>query len=73
MIALVIIYIAFLAFYLPLNFYIVYRVNEMRLLRDRSSSALIFFIGAMALIVLLSFINIALTNWSQPLNIIKPA
>lgn len=64
MIVFLIVYIIFLAIYLPLNFYMVFRVHEMKLVEhDRSNTAISFFIAGIAIVILLSLITIAIFDW----------
>ena len=71
MIYLVVAYVIFLLIYLPFNFYIVFRLHELRISGDRASLALTFYIAAIALVVFLSLIVIAVSDWSGPFVILR--
>lgn len=56
------VYVAFLAAYLPLNFYMVYRVHEMRLSDDKTSLAMSFLVGGIGVFMLISLLTIIFSN-----------
>lgn len=70
MIFIVIGYVIFLAFYLPVNFYLIYKVYDMRLYHDHGSTAINFLAAGIAVIVLISLITIAVSDWSLPYELI---
>lgn len=63
MIYLLVAYVIFLAFYLPFNFYIVFRVHEMRLSHDHAMTVISFVAMGIAVVVFVSLITIAAFDW----------
>lgn len=70
MIIIILLYVVFLLVYLPFNFYMVYRLYELRIHRE-TPTALLFLILGVGLIVLISFIAIAAYPWPTTLDIFK--
>lgn len=71
MIILPILYTLFLAFYLPLNFYIIFRAHQMKLIKDRTDTAISFLAVSIGVVVLISLITIAVFSWSGPFNLLE--
>lgn len=71
MIYVVIIYVLFLALYLPFNFYMIVKIHDLRLEGESPSVAMNFLIGGIATVVLISLITIAAFEWPAQLSILK--
>lgn len=71
MIYIVVAYVIFLLIFLPLNFYIVFRVHEMGLVHDHTSTAITFLAAGIAVMLLISLVTIAAFDWPTTFSILK--